>query len=613
MVTFYHIIWHISEIYANFEEISILLINNYLSQCMSNSKFYLSCVAILALSTTFIACDNSYDLSKDINTDINVGSNFQIPVGKTDTIFLKRIIKPGDNLTVNNSGIYEISTNGNFNSKTDVINTVSVTGLDPIFRDIVIPLNNSSRTRAITGTINTNFENTSSYTVDVKLPTEVKSLSYAQFSANGSAPVNTSISISINNFPAGVDEISFKGMKIEFPEIFMVGSNNSHIVNVADFSVKKSSNANSAKIDIPIQGISIPSNLEDKYIVHRSDGNAYLVINADLKISSNISIPYDQSQINASSITLKFAYDVPPTSITKVGGTLVPNVNIDEYLALNDLPDFIKDQNSSFVPNNVVFNLLITNPIEMPLSTDIYIAPATASGTISDGTKVKIPLTNIPPSSTTNYVISNKEQSVGAGQINVICPELPSLFKKVPDGFAITTDKITASSNNNQQSISLGRDYTINGDYNINIPFSFSNLKILYTDSIDDLVSDLKDVSNKTNYIAVTAKALNTIPTELQISVKLHDINGNELNGIEVNLTKFIIAPATDGQGKESDLEIILKEKDNSKDLELLDKIVYTVSATALDGQTNLDLKPTQYLIIKNILAKLPKGLTITL
>ena len=78
-----------------------------------------------------------------------------------------------------------------------------------------------------------------------------------------------------------------------------------------------------------------------------------------------------------------------------------------------------------------------------------------------------------------------------------------------------------------------------------------------------------------------------------------------------MELSKFKFAPSVDGEESVSDLEIILTQKEGSHDLELLEKIKYTVEATSM--QNGIKLKPVQYLQIKNILAKIPNGINLTL
>ncbi len=560
------------------------------------------------ISGFLYSCDNSYDLSKDIDTEITVGSNFKIPVGKTEKILLSRIIKPSETIYENSQGIYEITANGDFNSSVNVINPVSVKGLDPILHDVTIPIEikKSSVTRATDYIFTADLVNTANYDVNEKMPAEVKDISYVEFTSNNQSPVRTKMEINIAGIPSGIEQVTIKGMKIEFPEIFLIEGQATSTINVPDFIL--SNQSKNHIIDIQIEGMSIPKG--SKYV--QTIGNSvHLVINSDLKVTAQIEAPVDIKQVTlGDAIRFQFKYSVPNLEIDKVAGTLVPNVKIEQTLKLNDIPDFIKGEDCNFGINDISMAFTITNPIQMPISTDIVITPWNDEKNTSDGPSVTVPLKNISPAAKTNFNITNTTKPID-GARNIVVPELNTLLSKVPDSYKIESKTVTAESTSKDQYIALGKGYTLNGDYNIAVPFSFSNLDIVYEDEIDNLLSDLKDVADKTTKIIVTAQGLTTIPTQLEASVKMLGANGEELKGIEVQLNKFIIAPSTDGNEKSSDIEIVLIEKEGSNDLELLDKIKYTIKATSTQGQSNIVLKPSQYIIIQKIVANIPNGINV--
>ena len=76
-------------------------------------------------------------------------------------------------------------------------------------------------------------------------------------------------------------------------------------------------------------------------------------------------------------------------------------------------------------------------------------------------------------------------------------------------------------SENDDQAISLGKnDYNINIDYNINVPLEFENLRIFYNDTIEDLSSDLADITDKVKHLEISAVVDNAIPVDLTLSVE---------------------------------------------------------------------------------------------
>lgn len=92
---------------------------------MKRFSFYFRGAAIItSLGLVLSSCDNEYDLSKDINTDLTVGSYFSVPVGKTSKVELSRIIKESSTILPGENSVYEVVTSGSTSSSVN-LNTVS--------------------------------------------------------------------------------------------------------------------------------------------------------------------------------------------------------------------------------------------------------------------------------------------------------------------------------------------------------------------------------------------------------------------------------------------------------------------------------------------------------
>ena len=90
-----------------------------------NRKFLFSITTLLALSGTQ-SCDSNYDLSKDINTDINVGGCLYVPVGQTDTLTLSRIIDLNDEIGIDENGNYCITESGSISINAPFVKTIVI-------------------------------------------------------------------------------------------------------------------------------------------------------------------------------------------------------------------------------------------------------------------------------------------------------------------------------------------------------------------------------------------------------------------------------------------------------------------------------------------------------
>ena len=97
----------------------------------------LSGLAFLCLC--LVSCDSEYDLSKEINGNIQVGAQFRLPVGATDTIYVDRVIEESETL-VDNNGIYEVVSSGDANATIGPLEGVSVNGITPALRHVYLSM-----------------------------------------------------------------------------------------------------------------------------------------------------------------------------------------------------------------------------------------------------------------------------------------------------------------------------------------------------------------------------------------------------------------------------------------------------------------------------------------
>ena len=97
---------------------------------MKFTKFATSSLISGLLLGLFSCIDNDYDLNKDINLEISVGGNLSLPIGKTDTIRLSRMIEEGDVLHVID-GKYVINKADNISENIDAIDPVVIDDFAP--------------------------------------------------------------------------------------------------------------------------------------------------------------------------------------------------------------------------------------------------------------------------------------------------------------------------------------------------------------------------------------------------------------------------------------------------------------------------------------------------
>ena len=555
-------------------------------------KHVLSGAAVLCMF--FASCDAEYDLSKEIDGTIQVGSQFRVPVGKTDTIYVDRVIEESETL-VENNGIYEVVSSGNARSLIGPLDGVTVNGITPELRHVYLSMPPVSMEGGEYELGGVNSEGR--YDIYEQLPKEVTALYAVTFSGG---IVRTMLDISVDPFPVGVEEIVLTDFTVSFPD-FVKTSDGSSVFKQDRVALTRA--MPSAELEIGLAALDISDCEQSEYVVTGENGRKYLKINDAMLITSDCNIK-TYGDVAGGLLDLNFNYSTAnAVTASAVSGIFDTDANLDSEISINGIPDFLRTGETSFIPEEVNVYLDLINPTDVPCVVNMNLM-SSDSKNYSDA----LVTFGVEPS-TNNILITNKDASV-PGYTSVVNPDIADLFAFVPERISIQSDNMTLASENSSQTINLEQEYEVVADYKAVIPFRFKNLNIAYTDSITGLLSDLEDVADKTDKLVVKATGVSSIGADLEASVKLYDIMGDELTGIDVGLEKFWFAAAADGDESVNELEIILTEHDGSNDLERLEKIVYTISAVS---GNNITLKPKQFLLIKDIFAEIPEGINLEL
>lgn len=191
---------------------------------------------------------------------------------------------------------------------------------------------------------------------------------------------------------------------------------------------------------------------------------------------------------------------------------------------------------------------------------------------------------------------------VEAGATIYTVPTLSDLIEELPDYISVdvSTPKIRVKQDETYH-LNLGTNYHAELKYSIFVPFQFNaGLKIVYRDSTDSMIDDLKDY--QAHGLKVTATAKSTIPLDLLATVTPVDVNNQSIPGIHVSQATV---PASDGE-QESTSELVLEiTLDNPADLQLIDRLLFRINADANASANGTSLKSTQYLQLENLRLRL--------
>ena len=577
---------------------------------MNFTKFIVS--GLTGLILTFSSCiDADYDLGKDIDLEVSIGGNLSLPIGQTDTIRLSRMIEEGDVLHVID-GKYVITKSDNIAEDIEAIDEVIIDdfspNFDPYIRDFKastteLPQIPGLDMPDIEVAFEANIDTEENFNVNTELPAEVKNVKSIKITDNNGQTLQTELSIEISGMPSFLHDIYLAGVKLNLPEVIDFGIDESQgdlVKSGSSIFISKTIELNqgSGVVSIPVTvyGFSDPTVKNDTLILTDAislEGKVY---------ADKVAIGTEDLTDTQVKVQPRLDLATPQIRIKEVAGTIVPNVDINTSVSLSDLPDFLKEEGTSLEVKDLSLNLSVQNPIGAPISTRFQITPLDENGQVVNGNVVSLAL-KIAGGQKSTFHINRNSPEIESGS-------LTSLLNTIPDQIDIKVTEVKIESETNDQTISLGKgDYNLDVDYDINVPLEFDNLSIFYNDTIDNIHSDLSDISDKVKHIELNMQVDNAIPLELSLSIKPYDRNGNPLTGLTLP-DQIIIEAAPNSDGNEQSIQstqvnLTIKE-DRANALQELDKLAIQIGGSNQDNH-DVTLRPDQFVVV-HLSARLPDG-----
>lgn len=567
--------------------------------------------SLLLGSMTTSCVDSSFDFDKDFDWSINTGY-LAFPVGKTDTIFLDDIIEidEGDDLQIvpdadgnGVAGEYHLIKDGEIDRASANVRMATVDGstthIDPITAA------DESSVVSPSGMITTQISQTGDVKADAAdIDDALKELG----SLKAAAPTALTLNIKLEG---NLNFSTISGnLKVKFPSFLMFN----------DPAV----NANN-EIQIPCSELqlNVPYVRTLQLTGYHFDGGLPVVnneihLNEQVVITGETNLQLPSGGQIGSGVKLQIVPTVllADMSVDEATGIIQPEIDATKTsVEISNLPDFLNDDETSLSVSNPVILFSAVNPLNAPVDLTGKMLGKKEDGTLISGSEVKFGAGSTDPillQPGSNLIALSRLGTGGpAGSQNIAVANINNLIAKIPD--VVEVEMQPAVSYDKYYSIRLGHDYEVSGNYNIDIPLSFEEgLNIVYTDSADDLNSDLKDLDFEE--AAVEFDAVNTIPLELEVkaeNVTPLDINKQPLSDIKVEVEGGIAASA-DGKTSTRQTLLIKMTEQVKGAMSRLDAIRFRV--TAVPGQAiGITLRSDQWMQLENIKVKVPKGINIDL
>lgn len=567
---------------------------------------------LLSFPLWTVSCvDNKYDLDKDIDMTINVGGeHLTIPAGSSDTAYLSKIIEveEGDILQPDAATrVYHLT-------KKDVINVAPT-----MVKEVTISSANTDLTKELVGagssasaSITTDLEEENNLTAEASDIDEA----LIELGALG-AKTPTSLTLAFEFLNTGnltFGSVTAKNLEIQLPDFLMfekgeVEEGNKLILN--DEELK-----NAQKV-LHVIGYEFGGKAGEG---EKPDENRTITIDGKVTMKGQIVT----SGIGGSgSLTMTMHVTLGEMTANSVTGVIQPNIKAETTnIELNDLPDFLKDEETRLDITNPVILLIAENPLATPVEIDAVLTPM-KNNTQIEGKEVKIgerydkPIELAPNKKNVIALSRTGECTIEGVTSNVKVEDINNLLETIPDDIEVDLQPVVR--NEDYYTAKLGWSYEMPSSYEVDVPLSFEqNLNIVYNDSVQDLNKDLNDldkVSLKKANVLLTVD--NAIPLKLQLkpeNVLIKDVYGNELSAVKKTIEedKQYVTESTDGEKPvTSELVLSLTSEDTSF-LSKIDRICFKL--TAVPGSaTGVLLKDTQWLKVTSIKLSVPGGVNVDL
>lgn len=550
---------------------------------------------------------------------VNVGGeHLTIPAGSSDTAYLSKIIEveEGDILQPDAATrVYHLTKKDDINVEPTTVKEVTI--------------DETTTNLSSTEIVNATSSSSSSSNVEVSAPVttsgdfEAKSNNIDEAlkelgALYAKTPVDLNLKIDFTNTgDLSFTKVKANKLKIVFPD---------YIVFKAEEGIQGHELILDGQV-LSEDGSSYSRTLKvEGYEFSKNPGSGEKPVDGTLTIVGEISMEGD---VITSGISGSGTLSLVPTAvlgemtINSVNGVIQPNIKAETTnIELNDLPDFLKDEETRLDITNPVILLIANNPLETPVEVDAVLTPM-KNNTQIEGKKVEIgsgydkdPV-KLTPGDNVIALSRTGESSLEGVTANVKVEDMNNLLETIPDDIEVDLQPVVRYEE--YYTAELGIAYEMPSSYEVDVPLSFEQgLNIVYNDSIQDLNKDLNDLDKVgLKNVKVILSVDNAIPLKLQLkaeNVQIKDVYGNELSAVKKTIEedKQYVAESADGE-KPATSELVLNlTSDDTAFLSKIDRICFKI--TAVTGTTTgVPLKDTQWLKITSIKLSVPGGVNVDL
>lgn len=611
-------------------------------------------VCIVSSFIWITACVNEeYDLSKGIDTTINVNGDISAPLGSTEKILI------GD--------FFEIDPQNSAISVVDGDYVLSLSG-DMVRHDIDVP------ELGISGISVGNSENPGGYRINMDIPdtqpvegVQIPDRTY-KFTVAGEKETAIEINEEVPEYIAGIGKIELnsvmsismrlsrddgrsegeitigEGFSLVFPDyITIVKEGGSVDYEVLDGNVVRFASSASLTPSAPlgfrlgIAGIDFGRMPEGQGLV-----NGCIVIDdiigmQDVSISANARSFGEVISDLPSSLSIDIDMSVSDIEIETVEVVFNPEITVDDQtVEIGEMPEFLSEEGNRLDLYSPVITLMVTNdsPVSAVLQADI-------TSYSNDSQTASIHLGNedagaadavVLRSGVTPVYIVRRAEDVPDGPVAatndpviIVRDDLSELIATIPDKMTVSDIDVRVLQETIEFDLVNAPDkYSFSFGYDINVPLAFGEeLAVSYPYDITGLNETLNPSSSDDNgsleidfsEASVFLTFVNEIPLDLSVAASPIDKDGNVIgSGIDVELTGIegnsAVTVGAGNVGSPSESPAVIRIRADRESLMKLDGFRLDLKGSCGSGFAGVALNENQGIQLKDISVNIKGGVS---
>lgn len=611
-------------------------------------------VCIVSSFICITACVNEeYDLSKGIDTTINVNGDISAPLGSTEKILI------GD--------FFEIDPQNSAISVVDGDYVLSLSG-DMVRHDIDVP------ELGISGISVGNSENPGGYRINMDIPdtqpvegVQIPDRTY-EFTVAGEKETAIEINEEVPEYIAGIGKIELnsvmsismrlsrddgrsegeitigEGFSLVFPDyITIVKEGGSVDYEVLDGNVVRFASSASLTPSTPlgfrlgIAGIDFGRMPEGQGLV-----NGRIVIDdiigmQDVSISANARSFGEVISDLPSSLSIDIDMSVSDIEIETVEVVFNPEITVDDQtVEIGEMPEFLSEEGNRLDLYSPVITLMVTNdsPVSAVLQADI-------TSYSNDSQTASIHLGNedagaadavVLRSGVTPVYIVRRAEDVPDGPVAatndpviIVRDDLSELIATIPDKMTVSDIDVRVLQETIEFDLVNAPDkYSFSFGYDINVPLAFGEeLAVSYPYDITGLNETLNPSSSDDNgsleidfsEASVFLTFVNEIPLDLSVAASPIDKDGNVIgSGIDVELTGIegnsAVTVGAGNVGSPSESPAVIRIRADRESLMKLDGFRLDLKGSCGSGFAGVALNENQGIQLKDISVNIKGGVS---